>query len=135
MKKISVLFTICIFLVLASCNKDQEAVKKLDGTWEEVSINGTAVPDSSKGSYNFENCKLKTEEYCTAVYTSADGNALTSEYQVKEKGTILALKIEDPTFGGFTLNSKIDELTESKLVLSTTLPIINQTTTTEYKKK
>ncbi len=133
MKKISLMISLVAFLALAACNKDQEAVNQLDGTWEEVSINEEPVPDSSKGEYRFESCKLKSEEFCKAFYTSADGDVLEYNFQVKEKGTKLSFNVDDPTFGEITLTSNIVELTESKLVLS--LSILGQSTVTEYKKK
>ena len=135
MKKVAVLFSLTFILVLGSCNKDQGAVKQLDGEWEEVTIDGQAVPDSSKGKYTFESCKLKTEEFCNAFYTSADGNVLDYTFAVEEKGTVLTFKYVEPTIGlTLKLNSTIDELTDTKLVLTSTLPFIEQTTVTEYKK-
>lgn len=134
MKKVALLFSLSILLVLGACNKDQKAVKLLDGVWEEVTIDGEAVADSSKGAYTFQSCELKSQEYCTAFYTSSDGSVIDYNFKVEEKGTVLAFQIEEPTFGTFTLTSTIDELTETKLVLSTTIPFINITTVTEYKK-
>lgn len=132
MKKLSLLFALSFLLVLVSCNKDQQAVKMLDGSWEEVAINGDAVPDSSKGKYTFESCKLKSEEFCNAFYTDSDGGVTDYTFSVGEKGTTLSFKIEDPTFGAIQITSAIVELTDSKLILN--LSFFGQTTETEYKK-
>ena len=131
MKKITLVMSVLLVLVLTSCNKDQKAVKTLGGSWEEVSIDGTAVEDADKGVYKFEDCKLKTEEYCTATYTDSDGDSQSYTYKVEDKGERLVFKVEDPNFGSFEFSSNITELTESKLVLTTTL---FGTTVTEYKK-
>ncbi|MEX1001894.1 MAG: lipocalin family protein [Crocinitomicaceae bacterium] len=132
MKKLFLLATIALGVAVISCNKDQQAVKKLDGSWEEVSIDGTAVPDSSKGTLTFESCKLKNDTYCNATYTYSDGDKEDYTYKVSGKGTTLSMKYEDPNFGSFELISTIDELTKEKLVITTTF---FDTWTTEYKKK
>ncbi|MEX1001892.1 MAG: hypothetical protein WDZ35_07245 [Crocinitomicaceae bacterium] len=132
MKKLFYVATLILAVAVVSCSKDQRAVKKLDGTWEEVSFDGQTVPDSSKGQVTFTNCKLKKEEWCPATYTDSDGNSDTWDYKVTGDGTTLTYQVEDPNFGTFSISSTIDELTSDKLVLTTTF--FGSTSTAEYKK-
>lgn len=70
MKKL--LFIGFLALSIVACNKNQSAVRKIDGKWKAESYtisNGTTVTDVLETTnldyeYNFETCKLKTEETC-----------------------------------------------------------------------
>ncbi|MBD3638616.1 MAG: hypothetical protein HUJ25_14780 [Crocinitomicaceae bacterium] len=120
MKKL-ILISLCLtVLILFSCNKDQRAVKKLEGKWQEQTINGQTIADSSKSTVEFTNCKLKDNEWCTATFTDSDGNAITYDYKVSGKGTILTYGYQDSYFGSIQINSTIEDLTKTKLVLKTT---------------
>ena len=118
-------------MTFVSCNKDQKAVKKLSGSWEEVSIDGTPVPEDEKGVTVYNDCKLKNDEYCTGTYTDSEGNSEAFEYKVTGDGSVLTQKVEDPEFGTFEFPLTITELTNDKLVLTISL---FGSQTVEYKK-
>lgn len=134
MKKV-ILFSIVIASTLiVSCNKNQKAVKELEGNWEEVSIDGVAIAEGDRGVVHFDYCKLKKDEWCTMSYTDSDGNnAGEYDYLVKDKGEVMVQRYQDSTKGNIELTGKIMELDESKLILQ--LSLFTFTTTTEYKKK
>lgn len=134
MKKVLFLFTLALIGIVVSCNRNQKAVKKLEGDWEEVSINGQAVADSSKGTMHFGYCKLKKDEWCTVSYTDSDGyNAGDYDYQVSDKGEVMTQRFTDSTKGSIEISGKIKELTDEQLILE--LNYFGFITTTEYKKK
>lgn len=112
MKNVLLVLSMAVFMVLASCNKDQKAVKTLDGTWEVSTVNGFPVPASSEAyhKYTFSNCKLKDDEYCDVKYQD---NYETSNflYKVSEKGTKLTFKV-----GTDEISFTIVELEKDKLV-------------------
>ncbi len=116
-----------------SCSKDQKAVKTLEGDWEEVTVDGTTVPDSLKGVLHFDFCKLKKDEWCKMNYTDNDGvNSGDYDYKITDKGTMMTQKIEDPSKGSIQITGDIEELTDTKLVLE--MNIFGIITNTEYKK-
>lgn len=134
MKKQLFYLTLLLSLVLVACNKNQRTVKKLEGNWEEISINGNAIAEGDRGTLNFQYCKLKKDEWCQMSYTDSDGyNAGAFDYQVREKGEVLVERIQDSTKGAIELQGKIVELTESDLTLE--LSYFGFITTTVYKKK
>lgn len=134
MKKLIIALVAISAIGVASCNKDQQVVKELEGDWEEVSIDGEVIPDSMRGTLSFEYCKLRSDEWCTANYTDASGEASGAfEYNVSEKGTVLTQRITEEGKGTFELAGDIIELTETTLELSVTF--FEETTTTVYQKK
>ena len=46
-----------LMFVVASCNKDQSAVKKLDGSWQLSKINGNNVEADEVTKITFTKCK------------------------------------------------------------------------------
>jgi hypothetical protein len=103
MKKI--LLIALVGILAFACNKDQQAVKKLDGTWKaqfyyvtedgEKSDNLAASPDSFSFTMTFESCKLKNDEFCSASSTTTfDGESETTSflYRVINDGTVMELK-------------------------------------------
>lgn len=103
---------------IASCNKDQRAVKKLSGEWTLVKVAGFAVDASGEETQtmNFNECKLKDDEYCSVTITSGDG-AETSQYKVTNDGETLVYKDEDGDEDQFTIVT----LEKEKLVLKMNL--------------
>ena len=105
MKKIIMIAAIALLAV--ACNKNQAAVKKLDGTWKITSLNsefdGTQIEAIGlileSGSMTFDGCKLKDDEFCTMT-TTLKASALlggatetdTYLYAVTDDGTKLQQK-------------------------------------------
>ena len=105
MKK--VIMIAAIALVAFACNKNQAAVKKLDGTWNITSLSqsedgvtleliGTFI---EAGTMTFDGCKLKDDEFCNMTTTTktvaAFGGITTTDaalYNVTNDGTILQSK-------------------------------------------
>jgi len=124
MKKI--LMIAAIALLAVACNKNQAAVKKLDGTWKITSMN--AELDGAQiefiglilesASITFEGCKLKDDEFCKMTMTLKSsallGGATETDsylYAVTDDGTKLQQK-EDAS--STTINViEIVELTRS----------------------
>lgn len=134
MKNVLMLSTLMLMFVVASCSKDQAAVKKLDGVWQLDKINGNAVDGDEVTKMTFSKCKLKKDEYCNIEYsyTFFGGTVTqTGKYLVMDKGETLELKF---TSQGQTSieRIKIKELTKSKMIIEMT----EGTTvyTEEYKK-
>ncbi|WP_027420684.1 hypothetical protein [Crocinitomix catalasitica] len=106
MKRIA--FVGFLALVLFSCNKNQKASKKLDGTWDaskitlsietgggEVSFDALAIDPDAYGILSFTNCNLKSGDFCEASVDIkiADNHVNSnSEYRVIDDGTILVVK-------------------------------------------
>lgn len=135
MKKLFFAFTLfAATMTITSCNKNQKAVKKLEGDWEQVSVDGVTVPDSSKITLHFELCKLKKDEWCEMSSTEADGTSSgTYFYKVTNDGEYLTQKISDPTKGTIEMGGNIVELTDDKLILE--VNFLGAVTSSEYKKK
>ena len=120
--------------VFASCNKDQSAVKKLDGSWQLSKINGNNVEADEVTKITFTKCKLKKEETCAVKfeYTSfGETEEFAGEFLVADKGETLELRF---TFFGQTNIERftIKELSKETLVLEITEGTSVQTE--EYKK-
>lgn len=121
-----ILMIAAIALIAVACNKNQAAVKKLDGTWNitsmtstvdglQIELIGLAI---ESGTMSFEGCKLKDDEFCNMTVTlkaSALFGGLSSTdtylYAVTDDGTKLQQK-ED--LSSTTINLiEIIELTRS----------------------
>lgn len=105
MKK--VLFSGILLLTLLACNKDQKAIKKMDGNWNATKYKITdSDPDftfsidfaSGEGvsySASYDECKLKDDEWCTYTETQTilgDPDTFSGFYRVTKDGTVLELK-------------------------------------------
>ncbi len=107
-------------LIMASCNKNQKAVKMLDGTWEITKIDGSSFDPGSSITLNFSKCKLKKDDYCDVVYTEIEpGYPNYTEafrYKVIDDGKKMEFKFSE---GGisFSYTMQILELTKSNLAL------------------
>lgn len=96
------LFIAFLALTLFACNKDQRAVKKLDGSWsatEYTISDGTTtenvLEDGTTLKFNFGGCKLKDDEYCNLTLTISDGEDATTStgvYRVTNNGAKLETK-------------------------------------------
>ncbi|MFD1552069.1 hypothetical protein DNU06_00775 [Putridiphycobacter roseus] len=117
-KTLIVMMSFAFVFTIASCNKNQKAVKNLDGSWKLVKVNGEAVEEDEAATYDFDNCKLKSEEYCDLTITE-DGSVETATYKVTDDGEKLVLRAD---VGGvaFELESEITELTSTTLIFKTT---------------
>ena len=126
MKKVFMIAAVA--LIAVACNKNQSAVKKLDGTWEATEINysedGATVDLLEEGivtsaTYIFDGCKLKDDEFCslTTTFVTIVGSGTESDlYNVIDDGETLQTKDDASSE---TINAiTIDELTRSTLVLS-----------------
>lgn len=134
MKKTIIVSFVLLSTLILSCNKNQSAVKKLEGDWEEVSIGGVPVAEADKGVMHFDFCKLKKDEWCSCYYVDSNGNNTGNfDYQVKDKGDVMVQRIQDSTKGSIELQGNIKELDDSQLILE--INYFGLSTTTEYKKK
>lgn len=59
MKRLLLISAVLFAVLMTACNKNQKAIQKLEGDWEEVSVDGVAVPENEKGVMHFEYCELK----------------------------------------------------------------------------
>jgi len=115
-----------IALLAVACNKDQAAVKKLDGTWKATSMTQTdgGVTVELIGTFLesatmvFDGCKLKDDEFCnltttTKVVAAFGGGTETdaSLYRVTGDGTKLESKDDASSTTVDTM--EIIELTKS----------------------
>lgn len=117
-------------VALVSCNKDQSAVKKLDGKWLLEKVDDTEISFDDAPVVTYDACKLKKDEWCTATTTYPNDSTSTQEYKVIEDGTVIVTREPGSTF---ELESTITTLDKENLVLTTT--VFGVTTVTEYAKK
>lgn len=115
MKKLIVSAVIIGAVVFSACNKNQAAVKKLEGDWETVSEDGTTIPESERSTVNFEKCKLKKDTWCKTTSTDPDGTSYESDYRIMDDGLTFQNSISDTSKGfSFTLSGTILELTKDR---------------------
>jgi hypothetical protein len=134
MKKTVIFLTLTLSLLAVACNKNQRALKTLEGNWEETSINGDVIEQEDRGTINFQYCKLKKDEWCQMSYTDSEGNNSGSyDYKVMDKGEVMVQRIQDSTKGSIELTGNIIELTDTDLKLE--MSFFGLVTTTTYQKK
>jgi hypothetical protein len=107
MKKTTSIALIAITMLAVACSKDQSAVNKLDGNW---SATKAVMTESGFGfaidlimfggsvTFDFDGCKLKNDEWCTATSTltfDGDSETETMIYRVSGDGTVLESKSSD----------------------------------------
>ena len=111
MKKI--LMIAAVILMAVSCNKDQSAVKKLDGKWNVTKM---LVTEDGKGidlvalgavvEYSFNSCKLEDNEFCdvSMVMTllGESTETFTGKFKVSGKGTVLTIADAAATTESYT---------------------------------
>jgi hypothetical protein len=130
MKTRILLMSMLLAFAVVSCNKDQRAVKRLDGKWKLSKYNGQTVPEAQAAVLTFSSCKLKTDEICDV--TLQNGSQVQSyKYLVKNDGTTLVTK---NAAGTVTLQElTIETLDKTNLKLSYTED--GEKTTMEYLKQ
>ncbi|NOQ73406.1 MAG: hypothetical protein GQ574_15480 [Crocinitomix sp.] len=122
-----ILMIAAMALIAVSCNKNQKAVKTLDGTWNATSVVGIsggvtvdlfALGVFTSFTYTFDGCKLKDDEFCGITITIvADGDTDTNTglYTVIDDG--LTLQMKDDLASTELISMEIVELTKSELKL------------------
>lgn len=131
MKRAFLLLTIIALVSITSCNKNQRAVKKLDGKWEMISGQYTdedgTISFEKGGTFlttlemTFTNCKLKDNEWCNfSWYIVQDGDTdnISGLFKVTEDGAKLTLT--DPVnigLPGWTSEYTISELDKTNLII------------------
>jgi hypothetical protein len=114
MKTRILLMGLMLAFLAVSCNKNQQAVKKLDGQWKLSKYNGTAVPDAQATVLTFTSCKLKTDEICD-VSSQTGSQTINYKYLVQDDGKTLVTK---NAAGTITLQeSTIESLDKTNLKL------------------
>lgn len=121
-----ILFILSLALIIFSCNKNQKAVKTLDGTWKTnkylvTTLAGTVDLFSVDGfayTMTFDKCKLKDNDFCDlTVSKTSDGETITESllFRVSDEGKVL----ETSQKGSIFINKyEILELTKFKLVFN-----------------
>ena len=129
-KNLLVMLSFAFVLLAVSCNKNQKAVKNLDGSWNLTFQDGEKVEEDDKLIYTFDNCKLKKDEYCTLTIEDNESKE-TASYKVDDDGETLVLRDE---FDGtaFEYSGTITELTSTKLLLD--LNVLGFVTKLEFEK-
>lgn len=120
MKKLLIITT--ILLLVISCNKNQQAVKKLDGTWKATSLtesNGIEtldlIAEGLEYEMTFNGCKLKDNEYCsitTIITDDVESQTAIGLYRVTDDGETLEFKETEDSES--TDKFIIEELTKSE---------------------
>lgn len=123
MKNVLLLSTLMLMFVVAGCNKNQKAVKTLDGKWQLSKENGNTVSSDEIYQMTFSNCKLRKDEYCAVRLdlTFIGGNiSISGDFRVLDKGETIETRF---TFDGDTEITRLTmrELTKTKFVWEYTL--------------
>ncbi|MEO9531826.1 MAG: hypothetical protein ABJG68_13680 [Crocinitomicaceae bacterium] len=116
-------------LMLVSCNKNQAAVKKLDGAWtvnkaatteDGVTYDFVASGDATM-SLTFTECKLKADEWCSMTSTVTWGNLTDTETDVfRVTGDGMTFEQKDDSGSSTTETSTITELTKTSFTMTST---------------
>ncbi|MFT5821775.1 MAG: hypothetical protein ACI8ZM_003031 [Crocinitomix sp.] len=118
-----------IALLLVACNKNQKVVKQLDGkwnitsyvyTWDGETVDVLAEEEGYALSWDFNNCKLKDDEFCTIIWTEVyDGiaDSFVLEYRVEGNGT--SLELRDLDYPSELIYFKIVEQSKVALTIMT----------------
>ncbi len=96
MKAKVLLMGLFMMFVAVSCNKDQQAVRKLDGKWKLNKFNGLIVAPENMDVWTFNACKLKTDQVCDVTEMS-QGEVTKYKYMVIDDGKTLVKKAESGT--------------------------------------
>jgi hypothetical protein len=121
-------FVLILFLAL-SCNKDQQAIKRLEGKWKQNKLNGQVVSEEQSSIWTISPCKLKNDELCS-VSSQIGNETVNYKFLIRDNGKTFVMKNGSGTTTIQTYT--IDYLDKStlRLVHSTGISSI----TTEYKK-
>ncbi len=119
MKSIIFLFITTMFLVLASCSKNQRSVNTLDGMWGVSGEYTDGELDDEyywKGrTYRFNRCKQKRMGSCD-VEIRFDGQSGDLSYKITAKGDSIYFGYDDSMQGAE--GHEIIELTKTKFIIS-----------------
>jgi len=129
MKKL--LFFLSLTALIVACNKNQKAVKVLEGSWSAdkmevtyvvlgTSLTKDIVGEGGSAIFSFTRCKLKDVEWCDFSMDIHDAVADTTYaysgfFRVVSDGKLIETKETDST--GFQVIG-IDELTKSNLKIN-----------------
>ena len=117
-----------VLLVAVACNKNQKAVKTLDGNWKATTF--TVSEDGITFDYlefgftlqmNFDACKLKDDEFCnmtTIITFDGETETETDVYRATNDGTVLEQKDDLASTSIETID--VVELTKTSLQLRMT---------------
>lgn len=100
MKKITLVTTLLVAILVAGCSKDQKVVRQLEGEWKITGMTNDGAPadkeDYENTTYTFEKCKVSKGD-CNGVMKYNDpskGNMeLSFLYNISEKGEKIAIKV------------------------------------------
>ena len=118
MRKILFVLTLSISMFLLGCTKNQQAVNKLEGTWElyevATTFSGTTVINHTDGiTVVYNKCKLSKDDWCNGENRDDGSLAASFEYRVTNSGNGIEVKNE----GSDEINvGEILELTNNDLV-------------------
>ncbi|MEO9258536.1 MAG: hypothetical protein ABI207_09140, partial [Crocinitomicaceae bacterium] len=126
MKNLKFVGALIMLVVFTSCDKNQTAVRKLDGKWqvtETTASNGassttTTYASGNASTYTFDNCKLKKDEYCNVSISQiifGVGVSLTQQYRITDDGKTLEFKN-----GSYSSSMTIVDLKSKDLTLKAT---------------
>lgn len=112
MKKL-IFVAIASVMVLVSCSKDQRTVNKMEGTWELDKIvyanaNGSITDNDPEGTYTFNKCKLRKDDWCTGSFNYTSNDVTFSdnfEYRITNDGETVELRddADDNTYDIYTV--------------------------------
>lgn len=97
--------------------KNKKAAKTLEGTWNEVNIDGTDIPPSSQDQITFGKCSGGSKADCDLTVTDCcGGGSYNYNYSVDEGGTNLIIR-QYAGLGYVDSNHEIAELTDNSLTI------------------
>lgn len=114
MKKILFL-TLVIALFAVSC-KNKKTAKTLEGTWNEVSVNGTAIPVLAQDQIVFGACKGGKKKKCDLTIIDDGGTTFNYDYTIVDAGETLVIKTSVGIFSANT-NNTISSLTDNSMTI------------------
>ena len=126
MKK-SLIFFLCL-IVFAACNKDKQAVKQLDGTWEAESVflkvefgefKGSVdllqLDSTASATFEFNECKMKNDNYCNGSLRLVQVDSTIADdflFKVVDDGTTIETLVD-----GDKNEISLDELSKTDCTL------------------
>jgi len=118
-----ILIIILVTISTFSCNKDQNASKLLDGTWEVTRLfitknNISEIIEHNHITMTFDNCVLKDSTYCSMSRSQLFNNTnftYSGLYKISDKGTTLT--VTDQFTESFDEYYFIYELSIDRLIL------------------
>jgi len=119
MKNIVFLTLLTSFVFTFGCNKNQNVVNILDGTWETFKVDDAPAMPGIMHSIQFFKCKLRKDELCDAlIHNYIDNSFQNYTYRVYNRGNKLSINYLDLATGNsYPAIHEILELEENKLVV------------------